>query len=111
MRVSLRGKRVSRAAAVALTVGVVVGVAWTVGVGAAGARGGHAPIVIASDSDFSSCRCVVSGSGSPTDPFVIGPWSINNVNGVAVSIDGTRLTKSGSRRIRAPRRDDRNDRR
>ena len=33
MRVSLRGKRVSRAAAVALAVGVVVGVAWTIGVG------------------------------------------------------------------------------
>jgi hypothetical protein len=36
----------------------------------------------------------VSGSGSPADPYVIGPWSINNVNGAAVSIDGTNLTKS-----------------
>jgi hypothetical protein len=65
-----------------------------VGVGAAGARGGHAPIVIASDSDFSSCRCVVSGSGTASDPYVIGPSSINNVSGVAVSIDGTNLTRS-----------------
>src|SRR5690242_184140 len=77
-----------------VAVGVLAAVALTMGVGVAGARGGHAPIVIASDDDFSSCRCVVSGSGSPTDPFVIGPWSINNVNGVAVSIDGTNLTKS-----------------
>lgn len=94
MRVSLRGKRGSQAAAVAVAVGVLVGVALSTGVGAAGARGGHAPIVIASDSDFSSCRCVVSGSGTTADPYVIGPWSINNVNGVAVSIDGTNLTKS-----------------
>jgi hypothetical protein len=66
----------------------------TSGVGAAGARGGHSPIVIASDSDFLSCACVVSGSGTTASPYVIGPWTINNVNGVAVSIDGANLTKS-----------------
>jgi hypothetical protein len=66
----------------------------TIGVGAAGARGGHAPIVIAFDSDFSSCQCVASGIGTTADPYVIGPLSINNVNGVAVSIDGANLTKS-----------------
>ena len=81
-------------AVVAIAVGALVGAALTMGVGVAGAHGGHAPIVIASDSDFSNCHCVVSGSGTSADPFVIGPWSINNVNGVAVSINGTNLTKS-----------------
>src|SRR3989442_3023111 len=54
----------------------------------------HAPIAIATDGDFGSCHCVVSGSGSSSDPYVIGPWSITNANGDAVRIDGTQLTKS-----------------
>ncbi len=55
----------------------------------------HAPISITSDTDFSNCGCVVSGSGSPGNPYVIGPWSINNANGAAVTIDGNGgLTKS-----------------
>ena len=85
-------KRLLSVAAVAAC--ALVGVAGMMGVGAAGARGGHPPIVIASDNDFSSCNCVVSGSGTTADPYVIGPWSINDVNGVAVSIDGANLTKS-----------------
>jgi hypothetical protein len=56
--------------------------------------GKHAPIVIQADSDFTSCACVVSGSGTTSNPYVIGPWTINNAGGPAVSIDGTRLTKS-----------------
>jgi parallel beta-helix repeat protein len=60
----------------------------------AAAAPAHAPIAIAPDSDFASCRCVVSGSGTTASPYVIGPWSINNANGVAVSIDGASLTKS-----------------
>jgi hypothetical protein len=58
------------------------------------ASGGHAPIVIQSDSDFTTCSCVASGSGTTSSPYIIGPLTINNVNGVAVSIDGTHLTKS-----------------
>jgi hypothetical protein len=58
------------------------------------ASGGHAPIVIQSNSDFTNCGCVVSGDGTQTSPYIIGPWTINNVNGVAVSIDGKSLTKS-----------------
>src|SRR6266568_1944186 len=58
------------------------------------ASSAHAPIVIQSDSDFTNCHCVVSGKGTQTSPYIIGPWTINNVNGVAVSIDGTSLTKS-----------------
>jgi hypothetical protein len=94
LNISPWGTRGRRAAAVAVAVGVLAGVALTIGAGVVDARGGHGPIVIANDNDFSGCHCVVSGSGSPTDPYVIGPWSINNVNGVAVSIDGSKLTKS-----------------
>jgi hypothetical protein len=54
----------------------------------------HAPIVIQSDQDFVNCGCVVSGTGSPADPYVIGPWAINKPAGTGVMIDGTTLTKS-----------------
>jgi hypothetical protein len=60
--------------------------------GASGTK--HAPIVIQSDSDFATCACIVSGSGTTADPYIIGPWTINNVNGVAVSVDGTTLSRS-----------------
>ncbi len=60
----------------------------------AGGGSKHAPIVIQSDSDFTSCSCVASGSGTTSDPYIIGPLTINNVNGNAVSIEGTNLTKS-----------------
>ena len=60
------------------------------------ANGSHAPIVIASDSDFQICNCVVSGSGTAADPYIIGPWTINSTGSgnTAVSVDGTLLTKS-----------------
>jgi hypothetical protein len=63
---------------------------------AMGASGSHAPIVIASDSDFLACNCVISGLGTTTDPLIIGPWTINSgkSGGTAVLIDGTSLTKS-----------------
>jgi parallel beta-helix repeat protein len=54
----------------------------------------HTPIVIQSDQDFLNCACLASGSGSPSDPYVIGPLAINKVNGIAVTIDGSALTKS-----------------
>jgi hypothetical protein len=41
-----------------------------------------------------SCNCVTGGDGSKADPLVIGPWSINKVANVGISIDGTTLTKS-----------------
>jgi parallel beta-helix repeat protein len=52
--------------------------------------------VITSDSGFQTCNCVVSGSGTTTDPYIIGPWAINSAGpgSTAVSIDGTSLTKS-----------------
>src|SRR5215471_204606 len=60
------------------------------------AGGSHAPITIANDSDFQACNCVVSGSGTTTDPYIVGPWTINSLGpgSAAVSIDGTSLTKS-----------------
>jgi parallel beta-helix repeat protein len=60
------------------------------------ANDASAPIVIATDSDFQSCGCVASGSGTTTDPYVIGPLAINKTaaTNTAVSIDGTLLTKS-----------------
>jgi parallel beta-helix repeat protein len=56
--------------------------------------GSQSTITIQSDSDFLSCRCVSSGTGAKTDPYVIGPLAINSVSGTGVSIDGTNLTKS-----------------
>ena len=54
------------------------------------AGGSHAPIVIAHDSDFQVCNCVVSGSGTTANPYVIGPWTINSTlpGQTAVSVDG-----------------------
>src|SRR5260370_35423755 len=59
------------------------------------ANGSHAPIVIATDSDFQVCGCVASGSGTTSAPYVIGPLAINSTAGSnsAASIDGTSLTK------------------
>jgi parallel beta-helix repeat protein len=63
---------------------------------AGAANGSHAPIAIASDADFQGCSCVVSGSGTTTDPFIIGPWTINALpaGSTGVRVDGTSLTKS-----------------
>jgi hypothetical protein len=59
-------------------------------------NGSHAPITITSDTDFQACNCVVGGSGTTTDPYIIGPWTINSApsDSTAVFVDGTSLTKS-----------------
>jgi len=72
--------------------------------GAASSRGGggalHGAITITQDSDFAACGCVTAGNGSPTNPFVVGPWAIgapsgsDGMSGWAVRVDGTALTKS-----------------
>ena len=54
----------------------------------------HAPIVIRQDADFAACQCVTSGSGTTLDPYVIGPWAINKVDGTGILVDGTTLTRS-----------------
>lgn len=87
-------KRLTPLAIVALAAILVAGLFLArAGVVHAGS-GGHAPIHIQSDSDFTSCSCVSSGNGTTNSPYIIGPLTINNVNGVAVSVDGTNLTKS-----------------
>jgi len=45
----------------------------------------HTPILIQSDQDFALCSCVSSGSGSAADPYIIGPWSVNEVASAAVT--------------------------
>ena len=54
----------------------------------------HSPISIQSNSDFTNCACVMSGTGTSNNPYVIGPWAINTNGGVAVSINGSKLTAS-----------------
>jgi hypothetical protein len=60
------------------------------------ANGSHVPITITTDAGFQTCGCVTGGSGTTTDPYIIGPWTINSAQpgSAAVSIDGTSLTKS-----------------
>jgi len=56
-------------------------------------RIGHSPISIQQATDFTppnssaGCACVVSGSGSSGDPYVIAGWDINasETNGISVS--------------------------
>ncbi len=44
----------------------------------------HPAITIARDTDFQGCACVTSGSGTPSDPYVIGPWLITHLGIVRV---------------------------
>ena len=60
----------------------------------AGGPPNHSPIVIRNDADFSNCTCVMGGDGSQANPFVIGPWTINDASDAAVFVDGSTLTKS-----------------
>src|SRR5512135_1981172 len=74
--------------------GILLFAALLVPGASAGGPPAHPPIAIQSDADFSHCACITGGDGSQAHPFVIGPWSINGVNGIAVFVDGTTLTKS-----------------
>lgn len=88
-------KHLKSTAALGMALLVTALLAYRPGVARA-ASGSHPPIVIASDSDFQLCNCVLSGSGTPADPYIIGPWAINSTGSgdTAVSVDGTLLTKS-----------------
>jgi hypothetical protein len=50
-------------------------------------------LIASVDEGGTEGRCVTSGNGTTT-PFVIGPWSINNENGAAVTINGGSVTVS-----------------
>jgi parallel beta-helix repeat protein len=73
---------------------LAVGLFLTPGYGAGGGGNAHAPIVIQSDADFTTCGCVLGGDGTPANPYAVGPWSINGYSGAGVTIDGSSLTKS-----------------
>ncbi len=60
----------------------------------AGNVSSHVPISISAESDFTSCACVTGGTGSTSNPYIIGPWSISKSSGAAISVDGTNLTSS-----------------
>ncbi len=58
--------------------------------------GNHKPIMIQSNSDFTAigltteCGCVVRGTGTSSDPFIIGPWTIMATSsGPGVLLNGT----------------------
>ena len=96
---ALRRLRAHRAVGSVVGAGAFAGLALTMSlVGSAMGAGSlpkHAPIVINTNGDFttasatSGCKCVTSGDGTAQKPFVIGPWSINNGYGAAVTIDGS----------------------
>ncbi len=51
----------------------------------------HGPITIASDKDFQACTCVTAGTGTASDPYVIGPWTITSPSsgGWALKVDNS----------------------
>jgi Periplasmic copper-binding protein (NosD) len=51
----------------------------------------HSAITIASDADFTSCACVTGGSGTASDPYVIGPWKVTapSSGGWAIKVDNS----------------------
>ncbi len=57
---------------------------------AAAALSPHAPIDIESDSNFTAANGVVSGTGTPADPYVIEGWAITAPSSIGVQIRNTR---------------------
>ncbi len=51
----------------------------------------RSPILIDSDLDFTSANGVISGSGTPSDPFIIENWKINASSDDGISIANTDL--------------------
>src|SRR5712692_1890339 len=51
----------------------------------------HAAITITSNADFAACACVTGGSGTASDPYVIGPWTIpaESAGGWALKVDNS----------------------
>ncbi len=72
---SFRHKRAALGIAVSLVVLLFSGGLGLVS-GASFTGGNHPPINIASDDGFTGCACVSGGTGMPSDPFIIGPWTI-----------------------------------
>ncbi len=50
----------------------------------------HGPVLIASDADFTAANGVVSGTGTPADPFVIANLAITDLSqGFAIKVDNS----------------------
>lgn len=79
---------------------MVVGVALLPPTAAAACNGApHSPILIQSDADFTASNGVVSGSGAPSDPYLIANLAINDMSkGYALKLDNShgKITKSFS---------------
>ncbi len=57
----------------------------------------HAPVLIASDADFTAANGVVSGTGTPSDPYLIANLAIDDMSlGYGVKVDNSAgtITKS-----------------
>jgi hypothetical protein len=69
----------------ALACAIVLGLVTAAG--ASAGSGQHGPITITSNADFTKvgsstgCACYTAGTGTPSDPFVIGPWAISAPSG------------------------------
>lgn len=90
--VRLRRVVMAVAAGALVTLGFAGGVARS-----AGEPPSHAAITISSDADFVSCGCITKGTGTASDPYVIGPWTIPapSTGGWALKVDnrGGAITK------------------
>jgi hypothetical protein len=76
---------------------IVLALLGIFGVRAAHAASSRGAVTINSDNDFLTCGCVTAGSGTPADPYVIGPYQIGSpssstAGGYAIKIVG--VTKS-----------------
>ncbi len=70
---------------------IILGFILTVALGTAALATSRGPIVIRSDTDFTADNGVVSGSGTPDDPYIIAGWEIQVPKGTqyGVMISGT----------------------
>ena len=70
---------------------LVAGVLAFAGPAGTAVSASHAAITIAKDADFQSCACVTSGSGTSSNPYVIGPWTITaaSAGGWAIKVDNS----------------------
>ena len=58
-------------------------------VGPAAAFTPHAPILVVGNADLTAANGVVSGSGSPADPFIIEGWDINTSSSAGIEVRNT----------------------
>src|SRR5712691_7050767 len=74
------------AAGALVTLGLAGGVARS-----AGEPPSHAAITISSNGAFALCGCVTHGTGTASDPYVIGPWTIPapSTGGWALKVDNS----------------------